>query len=233
MRKVAFPDYYSCLRLNYGASIEVVKRNFRVLAKFYHPDNLETGSPEEFQKILKAYQILTSDRDRKIYDYAFESFHKNQITQISSVDKIKSSLHPIPPSRIIFTQSVRDFAKKGLMRKGYRMKDRKKWTGILHDVDVQILESEQNKVLHIQIPLTVRILCPDCMGSDIHCSACGGNGTYKSFRNLTLDLIPTQWQSGQILDIDLSHLRPEKLTYFKKKRIKVRLVVIPIHSEPL
>jgi DnaJ-class molecular chaperone len=192
-----------------------------------------TGSSEQFKRILKAYKILSSDRDRKIYDYAFESYHKNQNTLTSDIDKKITALHPIPPSRIIFTQSVRDFAKKGLMRKGYRMKDRKKWTGIIHDVDVQILESEQNTVLHVQIPLTVRILCPGCMGSDIHCSACGGNGSYKSFRNLTLDLIPTQWQSGQILDIDLSHLRPDRFTYFKKKKIKVRLVVIPIHSKSL
>lgn len=222
-----FPDYYRCLSLEFGADKDKIKENFRKLAKLYHPDNPATGSKSQFQKILKAYQILSSDRDRGIYDYAYASNHERQISFSQSYLKV------IPPSRVVFAHNVTEYAKKGLMRKGYRMKDRTKWTGINYDVEIKILESEASTVLRAHIPLTVRILCPECFGSDIHCSACDGSGSYKSFRNLSVDLIPNRWKDGQILDLELSKYRPDKLTYFKKKQIKIRLSILGIHGKSL
>lgn len=241
-----FPDYYLCLELEYGADLEDIKKNFRGLAKKYHPDNPVSGSKSEFQKILRAYQILSSPKDREIYDYAYYNYYlsgfessaknttdsdplSNQSSNPSSQPLARSrpveNIHIVPPSQVVFAHNVTEYAKKGLMRKGYRMKDRKKWTGILHDVEVRLTLEEASRISRVFIPLTVRILCPECHGSDIHCSACGGSGSYKSFRNLSIDLIPNRWVSGQILDLDLSKYRPDRLTYFKKKQLKVLLLV--------
>ncbi|MCC5816101.1 MAG: DnaJ domain-containing protein [Leptospira sp.] len=245
----SFPDYYQCLSLEFGANYDKIKEHFRQLAKVYHPDNPITGSKIHFQKILKAYQILTSERDRGIYDYAYTNFLENSArnnisqsrsikTESSNTEKSKnhrseSYLKMIPPSRVVFAHNVTEYAKKGLMRKGYRMKDRTKWTGIDYDVEIKVLESETKEILRANIPLTVRILCPDCYGSDIHCSACGGGGSYKSFRNLCVDLIPNRWKNGQTIDLELSKYRPDKLTYFKKKKIKIRLSVLSVDSKSL
>ena len=229
-----FPDYYKCLGLRFGAPVEDVKRNFRCLAKELHPDNPATGSKVAFQKILRAYQILSSIRDRTIYDYAYESY-----TNVQSKDTNNSTLHKemvneiqdrnissIPQSRIVFAHSVTEYAKIGLMRKGYRMKDRKKWTGINYDVEIRVQPEEITKILRATIPLTVRKMCPVCMGSDLNCPSCDGKGSYKTSGNIIIDLLPKQWKDGQILDLELSRYRPDRLTHFKKKNLKVKLSIL-------
>jgi DnaJ-class molecular chaperone len=221
-----FPDYYKCLGLPFGAGNEEIKHRFRNLAKTFHPDNQITGSVSEFEKILRAYQILTSKRDRAIYDYAY--FTRLSQSQ-KSLEKFPIVTN-IPVERIQFATSVLEFAKKGLMRKGYRMKDRRKWTGIQHDVEVFILPQESEKVIRIQIPLTVRTICPNCLGSDLHCESCGGSGSYKSSRNLVLDLLPNQWRADSIMVIDLSKHRPDKFTHFKKNKIKLLLKLQSLSS---
>ncbi|MCG9876542.1 MAG: DnaJ domain-containing protein [Leptospiraceae bacterium] len=232
--KAEFPDYYTCLGIRFGASLDEIKKNFRALAKELHPDNPETGSKTAFQKILKAYQILCSERDRKIYDYAYSNFINSQIESTRQsllhkewVNEVQNqNTYSIPHSRIVFAHSVTEYAKIGLMRKGYRMKDRRKWTGINYDVEIRIEPNEVSKILRANIPLTVRKLCPICLGSDIHCSSCGGNGSYKSSKNLIIDLLPDRWKNGQILELELSRYRPDKLTHFKKKKLKIKLSIL-------
>ncbi|WCL48796.1 J domain-containing protein [Leptospira sp. GIMC2001] len=222
-----FPDYYSCLGLRYGASSEEIKKRFRGLAKTFHPDNPATGSKLAFQKLLRAYQVLTSDRDRKIYDYAYASLSFDKDNPIQKEIQ-KRSVYELPSARVVFSHSLTEYSKIGLMRKGYRMKDRRKWTGINHDVELKILNKEVTQVIRAQIPLTVRVMCPDCMGSDLHCGACGGSGSYKSSRNLIIDLLPKHWQDGQVLELDLGKYRPDKLTYFKKRKLKIKLSVLTV-----
>ena len=67
-------DYYDVLGVSKNASLEEIKRAFRKLAMKYHPDrNKEPGAEEEFKKINEAYQVLSDDEKRKLYDqFGFE-----------------------------------------------------------------------------------------------------------------------------------------------------------------
>lgn len=59
-------DYYSLLGLNSDANTAGIKRAYRRLSLEHHPDT--SGATEMFQKISRAYQVL-SDRDlRRVYD---------------------------------------------------------------------------------------------------------------------------------------------------------------------
>lgn len=40
-------------------SREMLKAQYRWLVWFYHPDNKETGHKEEFQRVVKAYEIVS------------------------------------------------------------------------------------------------------------------------------------------------------------------------------
>lgn len=212
----AFVDYYKTLNLPFGSSEEVIRKYFRELAKVYHPDNLKTGSENRFKEILDAYKTLTGTT-RERYD---KEYQKNLQIEINKSKVILE--YTLPPDRIIYTTSISFLAKHGLMRVGYRRKDRK-ILGMNHDIDLLIKKEETNKRIFVRIPLIVRILCPECGGSNIYCECCNGIGTYKGTRILTIAFEPFLLVNNRIYEFDLKHLRPDKFIHFKKKKIKIKI----------
>jgi curved DNA-binding protein CbpA len=60
-------NFYEILNVSEDAELEEIKKNFRRLAKQYHPD-IRTGSDEEFRKISHAYKVLSNAEARNDYD---------------------------------------------------------------------------------------------------------------------------------------------------------------------
>ncbi|XDD46117.1 DnaJ domain-containing protein [Leptospira sp. WS39.C2] len=222
-------NLYEVLEIPFGATTEEIKTSFRRLAKLYHPDIPFTGSYAKFQSIHFAYQTLTGV-SRKNYD---EEFKKNYAKAFL---KRKLEEHPIvlPVSRVRFTTGIIDLAKRGLMRKGFRNKDRRKVTGIDYDLVIDLKESETSRPVIAVIPLTVRIVCRDCMGSDPHCQACNGRGSYKGYRKLNVEFPISTLIPSKIFEFDLSKFRPDSFTHFKKKNLRVKLLIhknIPLRTK--
>ena len=69
-------DYYETLGLARGADADEIRKSYRKLARKYHPD-LNPGdkaSEERFKKVQEAYDVLSDDEKRKVYDqYGFYS----------------------------------------------------------------------------------------------------------------------------------------------------------------
>lgn len=62
-------DYYEILNLEKTATSEEIKKAYRGLALQYHPDkNKEEGSNEKFVKINEAYETLSDEEKRRVYD---------------------------------------------------------------------------------------------------------------------------------------------------------------------
>ncbi|XP_042009519.1 chaperone protein dnaJ A7A, chloroplastic-like [Salvia splendens] len=62
-------DYYSVLGVSKNADKSEIKSAYRKLARNYHPDvNKEPGAEEKFKEISKAYEVLSDDEKRSIYD---------------------------------------------------------------------------------------------------------------------------------------------------------------------
>ena len=61
-------NYYEILGLKTGAGSLEIKTAFRRLAKLYHPDKNPAGK-EHFEKILRAYEVLSDPTLRSTYDY--------------------------------------------------------------------------------------------------------------------------------------------------------------------
>ncbi|KAJ4848154.1 Chaperone protein dnaJ A6, chloroplastic [Turnera subulata] len=62
-------DYYSVLGVSKNASKSEIKSAYRKLARSYHPDvNKEPGAEQKFKEISNAYEVLSDDEKRSLYD---------------------------------------------------------------------------------------------------------------------------------------------------------------------
>ena len=62
-------DYYDILEISKNSSEEEIKKAFRKLALKYHPDRNKTSEAEaKFKEINEAYQILSDNEKRQLYD---------------------------------------------------------------------------------------------------------------------------------------------------------------------
>lgn len=72
-------DYYEVLGVDKGADAAAIKKAYRKLAMKYHPDvNKEPGAEDKFKEINEAYEVLSDDEKRKLYDqYGFAGVDPN------------------------------------------------------------------------------------------------------------------------------------------------------------
>lgn len=62
-------DYYATLNVSRNATLQEIKSSYRNLARKYHPDmNKSPGAEEKFKEISAAYEVLSDDEKRSLYD---------------------------------------------------------------------------------------------------------------------------------------------------------------------
>ncbi|KNH05623.1 chaperone DNAJ protein [Perkinsela sp. CCAP 1560/4] len=166
------PDYYAVLQLEKGdeSSEKEITRQYRALSKKYHPDhNSSDEAKEMYQKVLRANEVLSDKRKRKIYDIKGE----DGVKQMEMREKGQGS-NMFDVFESIFGGSVRDNSK-----------------GQTVQIAVQIaLEDVYNGKTH-QVTLKKQKLCKSCRGTgaaskaDFHvCSTCKGEGIILKQMNL-------------------------------------------------
>lgn len=64
-----YKDYYKILGVEKTASQEDIKKQYRRLARKYHPDvSTEKNAEEQFKQVKEAYEVLKSPEKRRAYD---------------------------------------------------------------------------------------------------------------------------------------------------------------------
>ena len=70
-------DYYRILGVKNSATIDDVKRAYRILARRYHPDiNPSTSASQKFREVQEAYQTLSDPDKRQLYDMTADAYQK-------------------------------------------------------------------------------------------------------------------------------------------------------------
>ncbi|KAG6410709.1 hypothetical protein SASPL_128775 [Salvia splendens] len=77
---VAVADYYSTLGVPKSANSKEIKAAYRKLARQFHPDvNKEPGATDKFKEISAAYEVLSDDKKRALYDQYGEAGVKSAV----------------------------------------------------------------------------------------------------------------------------------------------------------
>jgi molecular chaperone DnaJ len=72
------PDYYGILEIQKNSSQSEIKKQFRILAKKWHPDKKHGPDAEKkMAEINMAYGILSNQKNRKLYDQYDQSDDKD------------------------------------------------------------------------------------------------------------------------------------------------------------
>jgi len=84
-------DYYEVLQVDPRADQEIIERAYRLLAKRYHPDNMETGDASRFEILLEAYHVLSDPKKRAAYDDNHQTASTYQRDIFSNVVRLGSA----------------------------------------------------------------------------------------------------------------------------------------------
>lgn len=91
-RKAAAPaaeepvDYYEFLQISPRAEMATIHRIYRFLAGRFHPDNPETGDPEKFLLLRRAFEVLSDPQRRADYDKTRQNVEVKPIPMLASID---------------------------------------------------------------------------------------------------------------------------------------------------
>lgn len=66
-------DYYEVLEISRRADMDAVHRVFRMMAARFHPDNPESGDAGRFDRLRRAYDVLSNVVLREQYDVDLET----------------------------------------------------------------------------------------------------------------------------------------------------------------
>ena len=209
-------NFYTIFNLHEDAGISEIKTSFRNLIKQYHPDTSRSQSERDTEKIdiiIKGYRILTDELSRREYD-RFLFFNK----QAGNDDRII-----ISKKRIKYSSSLQNMLKANLLPKGVKRKD------IIYnfgqDIEIFITPIEASKGATAYIELPAKMHCPLCIGSDPHCYICKGIGRINTSSQLEVR-IPPHVDDSTMIDVDLLQMKPDKMTSFCLKNLKIKIVII-------
>lgn len=72
-------DYYETLQVSRGADADTIRRVYHLMARRYHPENLETGSDELFLQIVQANEVLSDAARRAVFDLRLASHDRARL----------------------------------------------------------------------------------------------------------------------------------------------------------
>ena len=216
-----FIDHYKTLGVHHGSTENEIKKAFRKLAKFSHPDKA-TGNPLLFLSIYSSYEILTNPESKKNYDLQYQKYYFHQKREREQKDA--SRFIYIPSSRFRYPTNISTLLQYGLLGERLRKRRLKYFLNIDYDMELYLKKNEFKNPIVVNIPVTARAYCPECLGSNPHCKSCRGVGSYKTNSSVEVKLLGGL-SPGFIIRVDLRRRKPGNLLHFKKDQLLIKLIL--------
>lgn len=175
----AAADYYATLGVPKSASSKEIKAAYRKLARQYHPDvNKQPGATEKFKEISAAYEVLSDDKKRALYDQYGEAGVKSTVGGPSNA----YTTNPFDLFETFFGPSMGGFG--GMDPTGFRTSRRStvmKGEDLRYDMTLQFSETIFGAEKEFELShLETCVVCSGTgakLGSKMRiCSTCGGRG---------------------------------------------------------
>ena len=168
-------DYYELLGVDRNASDDQIKSAYRKKALKYHPDrNSEPGAEEMFKSCAEAYEVLSDEKKRKMYDQFGHSATGN--TQgFQDVSDIFSH----------FGDLFEDFFGFGSTFGGNQQRKRTaRGNDVIYGLEIELRDAVFGAKRRIEYQC--KLACERCKGSGTrpgtspkNCSTCGGVGQVR------------------------------------------------------
>ncbi|KAL8056256.1 hypothetical protein ABFX02_04G107500 [Erythranthe guttata] len=176
---VAAADYYSTLGVPKSANTKEIKAAYRKLARQFHPDvNKEPGATDKFKEISAAYEVLSDDKKRALYDQYGEAGVKSTVGGPGGY----TATNPFDLFEAFFGSNMGGFA--GMDGSGFgatRRSSVSKGEDIRYDMTLEFTaaifgDEKEFELSHLET-------CDVCAGTGAKvgskmriCSTCGGRG---------------------------------------------------------
>lgn len=79
-------DCYKVLGVRKDATAAEIKKAYRQKAKLFHPDTSNEKDAEKFRQLVRAYEILSNEKQRTIFDDSYYSYYNVRKTSKGTFD---------------------------------------------------------------------------------------------------------------------------------------------------
>uniref|UniRef100_A0A1J3E752 Chaperone protein DnaJ n=3 Tax=Noccaea caerulescens TaxID=107243 RepID=A0A1J3E752_NOCCA len=172
-------DYYATLGVPKSANSKEIKAAYRRLARQYHPDvNKEPGATDKFKEISAAYEVLSDEQKRALYDQYGEAGVKSSVGGASGT----YTTNPFDLFETFFGASMGGFPGMDQADFGRTRRARvTKGEDLRYDITLELSEAifgseKEFDLMHLET-------CEACAGTGAKagskkriCSTCGGRG---------------------------------------------------------
>ncbi|XP_054165410.1 dnaJ homolog subfamily A member 2-like [Oppia nitens] len=176
---------YDLLGVSKSASVNEIKKQYRKLAKTYHPDkNQDQNEAEKFKEISYAYEVLSDQKKREIYDrYGLKGLQEGGGSDFGAEDLLSQMFGGGGGGGLFGgLGGFPGFSGMGGRRRQRRGED------TVHPLKVTLEDLYNGKVSKLQ--LSRNVLCKACNGvggkpgSRVPCAGCKGQGMKVHLRQL-------------------------------------------------
>ena len=167
---------YETLGVSSTAQVSEIKKAFHRLALVHHPD--KGGDPEKFKCIVEAYEILSDERKRNVYDQG-------------GMEAVKSSFHPESSPAGPFPFPFFPFHFPSPFSSINSNTPSKKGPDRVVETHVTFEEIYTGGTR--SVPFSRQKICPECQGqkgtNPIPCTKCNGKGVQIHVQRMGMGMI--------------------------------------------
>lgn len=184
-------DYYITLGVSKGVDLNKIKKAYREVVKKYHPDVTRSRvSVGRFLEIREAYETLSDEAKRKLYDQHLEK--QGSDIRVTKVSEIIETRRFILDEMESFFSSADEFFEGFLPGFFDREKGRIRGKDLYFEAILSPDEARRGGLFPISVPINEP--CPRCRGTEnvegFFCSACLGYGRVRSEREFSVSMPP-------------------------------------------